>query len=220
MARSARSAPSAPRAASERAARLRRFRASRARKVSTKTLWAKRPACRACPESTRTRQTAARASCARMTTLQKTRQAASAGRVPQDGPLSSKGASRVARVVRAQFLSPLPLPTISPAPLAILGSSRKPETYCVRSAPLDYTRPSLVMQPATLALRVGGAQASAPTISRRARTAAKVVTLLLRVRLIRAPAMPALPASRATALVQTAALCARIVHEVDHRRRE
>ena len=208
MARPARCAPSVLRAASERAARLRRFLASRARKVSTKTLWAKRPACRACPESTRTSGTAARASFARLTTLWKTPLAANAGHARQDDSPSSKEVSRVARVVRARFLLLLTIPIFSLVRLACLDSSPKQETRYVLSAPGDYTRPSLAKRHAMLAKRVGGAHPLAQASARPARDAAPDATLLQKVRLIRARAMIVLRASRTISLVQTVAFFA------------
>ena len=213
-----RSVPSAVRAASDRAMRRRPFGAKRARKDFTKMRRAKRPVCRACPESTRTSETAAPASCAPPTTLLRTPQVTNAGYArPGDPP--SKEVSSAARAVRARFLSPLPIPICLPAADARLGPSHKLETISAHNAPRGCTRPAQVKQHATRAERAGGAHPLALASSRRALTAALVVTLLQRARLIRAPAMPVLLASRATSLGQSAVIHAQIVHVENFRLR-
>ena len=215
MASPVRSAPSAVRAASARAMRRRPFCASRARKDFTKMRRARRPACRACPESTRTSETAAPASCARPTTLLRTPPVTNVGFArPGDPP--SKEASSAARAARARFLSPLPIPICLPAPHARLGPSHKLETISAHNAPRDCTRPVQVRQHATRAVWAGGAHPLALASPRRAQTAVLVVTLLQKARQIRAPAMPVLQASRTMSLVQTAAMHAQIAHMEDH----
>ena len=192
-----------------------RCRASLVRRVFTKMRRAKRPACRACPESTRTSETAAPASCAPPTTLLRTPQVTNAGYVRPGDPLS-KEVSSAARAARARFLSLLPIPICLPASHARLDLSHKLETSSAHNAPRDCTRPGQVRQHATRAERAGGAHPLALASSRRARTAALVVTLLQRARLIRAPATLVLPASRTMSLVRTVATYAQIAHMDDH----
>ena len=212
-----RSVPSAVRAASDRAMRRRPFGAKRARKDFTKTQRARRPACRACPASTRTSETAAPAGSARPTTLLRTPPVTNVGFArPGDPP--SKEASSAARAARARFLSPLPIPICLPAPHARLGPSHKLETISAHNAPRGCSRRGQVKHHATRAERAGGAHPLALASPRRARTAALVVTLLQKAHLIRTPVMPVLPASRTMSLVQTAATYAQIAHMVDHRR--
>ena len=177
---------------------------------------AKRPACRACPESTRTSETAAPAGSARPTTLLRTPPVTNVGFArPGDPP--SKEASSAARAARARFLSPLPIPIRLPAAHARLGPSHKLETISAHSVLRGCSRRDQVKHHATRAERAGGAHPLALASPRRARTAALVVTLLQKAHLIRAPVMPALQASRTMSLVQTAAMYAQIAHMEDHR---